>query len=158
MPDLTMNQTDMELVCLELMANGEDLLSLGVWESVVKRLMMREEAVLVGNGYRITEKGRARFAKSEGVDFETVKALEPPRPNWIIAPLPDDGGLVILRKNDLVVSGYEALAARWVPIVHGQTNEFGTVAVQDDADGFLQASLDAAWAKGLRPTVEEENV
>jgi len=157
MVDLTMNQQDMELVCLEIMSNGEDLLSLGVWEPVVKRLAMKEEAVLVGNGYRITDKGRARFAKSEGVPIEDVKALEPPRPDWIITPLPNDGGLVILRKNELTVSGYEAMTVQWRPVAHGRLNEADTVAVRGDVAGFLQAVLDVAWGMGVRPTTGNDN-
>lgn len=143
-----MNQQDMELVCLEIMSNGEDLLSLGVWEPVVKRLAMKEEAVLVGKGYRITDKGRVRFAKSEGVDIEAVKALEPPRPDWIVTVLPDDGGLVILRKNELAVSGYEAMRVSWVPVTHGRMNEPDTVAVRGDVAGFLRAVTEVVGIKG----------
>lgn len=150
--DLTMTVDDQMLVVLELMARGEDMLAIGVWESPLRRLAMKEYAVKIGNGYRITDAGRAFFAKSEGVTEDEVHALTPPRPDWIVTPLPDDGGLVILRKNELTVSGYEALMPRWVPVTHGQMNEPDTVAVRGNVDGFLQAVLDAAWSKGLRPT------
>ena len=61
--DLTMSVDDQMLVALEIMANGEDLLSIGAWETPIKRLAMKEYAVQVGNGYRITDKGRAFLAK-----------------------------------------------------------------------------------------------
>lgn len=154
MADITMSVDDQMLTCLELMAMGEDMLAIGAWESPIKRLAMKEFVVKIGNGYRITDAGRAFFAKSEGVSVEFVAAMSPPRPDWVITDLPDNGGVVVLRKNDLTVSGYEALMPRWVPIAHGQTNEPDTVAVRDDIDGFLQAMLDVAWSKGLRPTVE----
>lgn len=147
-----MSVDDQMLVVLELMANGEDILAIGAWESPLRRLAMKEYAAKVGNGYRITDAGRAFFAKSEGVTEDEVYGLTPPRPDWIITPLPDDGGLVILRKNEATISGYEALMPRWVPIAHGRMNEPDTVAVRGDVDGFLQAILDAAWAKGLRPS------
>lgn len=155
MPNLlTMNQTDQELTCLEIMAHGEDLLAIGIWEATIKRMAMKEWCVQIGNGYRITDKGRAELARSEGVEIEAVKALEPPRPDWIVTVLPDDGGLVVLRKNEATVSGYEALAPRWMPVPIGQMNDIDTVAIRGDVDGFLQAMLDAAWAKGLRTTNE----
>lgn len=152
--DLTMNVDDQMLTCLEIMANGEDLLPIGVWESPVKRLAMRELAVRVGNGYRITDAGREFFAKAEGMEFEQVAALAPSRPDWIIAVLPGEpASLVVLRKNEMTVSGYEAMApARFTPIVHEHTNDIDTVAIRNDVDGFLQAMLDAAWARGLRPS------
>lgn len=149
--DLTMNVDDQMLVCLEVMARGEDMLPLGTWEAPIKRLAMKEFAVLVGNGYRITDKGRAFFAKEEGLTADEVYGLEPPRPDWIVTPLPE-GGLVILRKNEMTVSGYEALVPRPVPVAHGRTNEADTLFLLKDSDGFLQAMLDAAWAKGLRPS------
>lgn len=154
MPDLTMNESDMELVCLEILARGEDLMAIGVWEPVVRRLRMKEFAVKVGNGYRITDAGRAFFAKSEGVEFEQVLALAPPMPNWIAKVLPGEpDSLVVLHKNDLTVSGYEAIRpVQFVPIVHGHVNDFEETALRGDVDGFLQAMLDAAWARGLRPT------
>lgn len=150
MPDMTMNESDMELVCLEILARGEDLMAIGVWEPIVRRLRMKEFAVKVGNGYRITDAGRAFFAKSEGVEFEQVLALAPPMPNWIVQPL--DGFLVVLRKNDLAVSGYEALCARFSPIIHNQQNGVETAFIVGEYDEFLQVMLDAAWARGLRPT------
>ena len=148
---LTMSEDDQALTCLEIMCHGEDMLAIGVWESTIKRLAMKEFAVKIGNGYRITDKGRAELARAEGVGIEAVKALEPPRPDWIVTVLPDDGGLVVLRKNEATVSGYEAMAPRWVPVAHGQTNDVDTVAVRGDVDGFLHAILDAAWKQGLRP-------
>lgn len=152
--DLTMNVDDMMLTCLEIMANGEDLMSIGVWEPAIKRLAMRELAVKVGNGYRITDAGRAFFAKSEGMELEQVAALSPPRPDWIVTALPGEpASLVVLHKNELTVSGYEAMMpARFVPIAHERTNDIDTVAIRGDVGGFLQAMLDAAWARGLRPT------
>jgi hypothetical protein len=149
-----MNQADMELTCLEILCNGEDLLPIGVWETPIKRLAMKEYAVKVGNGYRITDKGKAFLAKSEGVPVEQVEALEPHRPDWVVTPVPSEmgEGLVVLRKNELTVSGYEAMTARWTPVVHGRMNEPDTVVVRGDVNGFLQAMLDAAWARGLRPT------
>lgn len=148
--DLTMNDDDMGLTCLEIMARGEDLLSIGVWEAPIKRLAMKELAVKVGNGYRITDKGREALAKAEGVEIEAVAAMAPPMPDWIVTPIPE--GLVVLRKNEMTVSGYEAMSARWVPIVHGQKNEIDTLAIVGEPDGFLQAMLDAAWKRGLRPS------
>jgi hypothetical protein len=152
--DLTMSVDDQMLTCLEIMAKGEDMLPIGVWEAPVKRLAMKELAVQVGNGYRITDKGRAHLAKAEGVEVAAVEALSPPRSDWIVTVLPGDPAcLVVLRKNELTVSGYEAMApARFVPIVHEQTNDIDTVAVRGDVDGFMQAMLDAAWARGLRPS------
>jgi hypothetical protein len=151
--DLIMNLGDQELVCLELMCRGEDMLAIGIWESPIKRLAMKELAVKVGNGYRITDKGRAEFARSEGVEVETVKALEPPRPDWIVTPLEGEPpSLVILRKNELAVSGYEAMEpAHFRHVAHGQMNDADTVAVRGYVDGLLQAMLDAAWKRGLRP-------
>ena len=155
--DLAMNKDDMELVVLELMANGEDILDVGVWSSVVRRLAMKDLAVKVGNGYRITDAGRAFFAKAEGLEIEQVAALSPPRPDWIINVLPGQPAcLVVLRKNEMTVSGYEAMApARFTPIVHEQTNDIDTVVLRNDVDGFLQAMLDTAWARGLRPTPDQ---
>lgn len=152
--DLTMNVDDQMLTCLEIMANGEDMFAMGVWEAPVKRLAMKELAVKVGNGYRITDAGREFFARAEGVEFEQVLALSPPRPDWVVSVLPGDPAcLVVLRKNELTVSGYEAMApARFVPVVHERTNDVDTVAMRGDVDGFLQAVLDVAWARGLRPT------
>lgn len=150
--NLTMTVDDQMLVCLEIMARGEDMLALGAWEAPVRRLVMKEYAAKIGNGYRITDAGMSYFAKSEGATEEEVYGLTPPRPDWIATALPDDGGLVILRKNELTVSGYEALMPRWVPVNQGQVNDVDTVAVRGDVDGFLQAMLDAAWSKGLRPT------
>lgn len=152
--DLVMNVEDQMLVVLELMVRGEDILAHGAWETPVKRLAMKEYAVKIGNGYRITEAGRAFFAKSEGMTEDDVYGLEPPRPEWIITPLPDNAGLVVLRKNELTVSGYEAMAARWVPVAHGRMNDIDTLAILGNPDGLLQAMLDAAWAKGLRPSNE----
>lgn len=161
MADLTMSVEDRMLTLLELMARGEDMMTIGVWETPLKRLAMKEYAVKVGNGYRITETGKAYLAKSEGVAVEVVQTLQPVRPPWIVTELPDGGssgsgsaGLVVLRKNEMTVSGYEALAARWVPVVHGETNEIDTLAIQGDPTGFLQAVMDMAWARGLRPSNE----
>jgi hypothetical protein len=150
--DLTMSVDDQMLTCLEIMAHGEDMLAIGVWEAPVKRLAMKELAVQVGNGYRITDRGRAHLAKAEGVDVSEVEALAPNLPDWIVQPM--DGMLVVLRKNDLTVSGYEAmLPAKWVPVVHGRMNDVDTaVLLGEQVDGFLQAMLDAAWARGLRPS------
>lgn len=146
--DLTMNDDDMGLTCLELMARGEDLLSIGVWEAPIKRLAMKEFAVKVGSGYRITDKGRAALAQAEGVEIEAVAALAPPMPDWIVTPIPE--GLVVLRKNEMTISGYEAMSARWVPVVHEQMN-VDILAIVGEPDGFLQAMLDVAWKRGLRP-------
>lgn len=142
--DLTMGVDDQMLVCLEIMANGEDLLAIGTWEAPIKRLAMKECAIQVGNGYRITDKGRAELAKAEGVPIETVAALEPHRANWIITVLPDDGGLVILRKNELVVSGYEALRATWVPVIPDYLNSVDTVAIRDNVAEFIKAVAELA--------------
>lgn len=152
--DLTMSVDDQMLVVLELMARGEDILAIGTWEAPVKRLAMKEMAVQVGNGYRITDKGRAHLAKAEGVDVDEVEALAPKLPEWIVQPMGEM--LVLLRKNDLAVSGYEAmLPARFVPVVHGRMNDVDTaVLLGDQVETFLQAILDAAWARGLRPTNE----
>lgn len=153
--DLGMNEADMELTCLEILSRGEDLLAIGVWEAPIKRLAMKEYAVKVGNGYRVTESGKAFFAKSEGIEIEQVHALAPPRPDWIVTPLPDIG-LVVLRKNELTVSGYEAMRpVTFAPVTHGRTNDLDTVAFLGDTDGLLQAMLDAAWVRGLRPTQGE---
>ena len=141
---MTMNVDDQMLVCLEIMCRGEDMVAVGTWEAPIKRLAMREFATQIGNGYRVTDAGRAFFAKSEDVDLETVRALEPPRPDWIVTVLPGDGGLVILRKNELTVSGYEAMRVSWVPVVHGRMNEPDTVAVRGDVAGFLKAVAEAA--------------
>lgn len=148
--DLTMSVDDQMLTLLEIMANGDDILPIGVWEAPVKRLAMKEFAVRVGSGYRITDAGRAFFAKSEGVEFEQVAALAPPMPDWIVQPLADM--LVVLRKNDLAVSGYDALSARFSPVVHNQQNDVTTAFIVGEYDRFLQAMLDAAWARGLRPS------
>lgn len=155
--DLTMGVDDQMLTCLEIMAHGEDMLAIGAWEAPIKRLAMREYAVKVGNGYRITKGGEAFLASEGGVSVEEITAMAPVHPDWIITPLPS-GGVVILRKNELAVSGYEAMGARWVPVVHGQTNEIDTMTLHGDADGFLQAVLDVAWARGLRPTSVNDNV
>lgn len=155
--DLMMNLADQELTCLEVMAMGEDMLAIGTWEAPIKRMAMKEWCIKVGGGYRITDKGRAELARSEGVPVEQINAMEPQRPDWMVTPLPEDGGLVVLRKNEMAVSGYEAMSARWVPVIHGRMNEPDTVAVRGDIDGFLQAMLDVAWTKGLRPTVSNEN-
>lgn len=152
--DLTMNVDDQMLVCLEIMANGEDMLAIGVWEAPIKRLAMKELAVKIGNGYRITDAGREFFAKSEGMELEQVAALAPQRPDWIVNVIPGEW-LVVLRKNEATVSGYEAMRpARFVPVVHEHTNDLDSVALGGDIDGFLQAVLDAAWARGLRPKNE----
>jgi len=151
--DLTMRIDDQELTCMEIMAHGEDMLAIGVWEAPIKRMAMKDWCVLIGNGYRITDRGRAELAKAEGTDIDAVKAMEPPRPDWIATPLPGEPpSLVILRKNEMAVSGYEAMQpAHFTRVVHGQMNDLDTVAIRGDVDGFLQAMLDAAWAKGLRP-------
>lgn len=151
MADLTMNEEDLELTALEILSRGEDLLAIGAWEAPVKRLAMQGLAMRVGSGYRITDKGLAFFAKQEGLTDAEAVALSPPRPDWIATPIPD-GGLVILRKNELTVSGYEAMIPRWLPVVHGRLNDADTVAIPTDARGFLQAMLDAAWGLGLRPS------
>lgn len=151
--DLTMTVDDQMLLCLEIMAHGEDMLAIGAWEAPIKRLTMKEYAAKIGNGYRITDAGRAFFAQTEGVSFADVAAMEPPRPDWIVTLLPGEPEtLVVLRKNELTVSGYEALTGRWVPAAHGHMNDGHTVAVSRDVTGFLQAVLDVAWARGLRPT------
>lgn len=154
MRDLAMNLEDQMLVLLELGCRGEDILSHGAWETPVKRLAMKEYVVKIGNGYRITDKGRAFFAKSEGVDVAEVEALAPVLPDWIVTPLDQDGqqGLVVLRKNDLTVSGYEAMCPSFRPIVQGYLNDVDTMLVRGDCTMFLQAMLDAAWARGLRPS------
>lgn len=152
--DLAMSVDDQMLTCLEIMCAGEDMLAIGVWEAPIKRLAMKEYAVKVGNGYRVTEAGKAVFAKSEGVEIEQVKALAPPRPDWIVTSLPDVG-LVVLRKNEMTVSGYEALRpVTFAPVTHGRSNDLDTVAFLGDTDSLLQAMLDAAWSRGLRPTNE----
>lgn len=152
--DLSMSVDDQMIVCLEVMANGEDMLSIGAWEAPIRRLAMKEYAVKIGNGYRITDRGRAFLAKSEGVSIEEVVALEPVRPDWVVTTIPAEmgEGLVVLRKNEMTVSGYEAMAPRFLPIVQGHLNDVDTVLIRDGVDQFLQAMLDAAWAKGLRPT------
>lgn len=155
--DLTMSVDDQMLTLLEIMANGEDILPIGVWEAPVKRLAMKEFAVRVGSGYRITDAGRAFFAKSEGVEFEQVAALAPPMPDWIINVLPGEpASLVVLRKDPVAVSGYSALRpAQFQPIAHQQMQDMTATFMRVEAsevDGFLQAMMDAAWARGLRPT------
>jgi hypothetical protein len=152
--DLTMNLEDRELVVLELMCRGEDILAHGAWEQPCKRLAMREFAQKVGNGYRITEKGKAYFATYEGVDTKEIDALAPKLPGWIFTVLEGEPkSLVVLCKNELAVSGYDAVRpASFERIVHGRQNDIDTVFLRSDVDGFLQAALDAAWAKGLRPT------
>lgn len=150
--DITMNVDDQMLTCLEIMARGEDMLSMGVWEAPIKRLAMQEFAIKIGNGYRITDKGRAFFAKAEGVDLEAVKALEPQRPNWIVTDLPGDAGLIILRKNELTVSGYEVLVGHWAPVTPNRIYDPDSATIRGDVSELLQTLLDAAWAKGLRPT------
>lgn len=150
--DLAMSVDDQMLTCLEIMCAGEDMLAIGVWEAPIKRLAMKEYAGKVGNGYRVTDAGRAFFAKSEGVEIEQVHALAPPRPDWIVTPIPDVG-LVVLRKNEMTVSGYEAMRpVTFAPVTHGRTNDLDTVSFMGDTDALLQAMLDAAWARGLRPS------
>lgn len=149
--DLTMGMDDMELTCLDIMNQGEDMIAMGAWEAPIKRMAMKEWCQKIDNGYRITDKGRAVLAKSDGVLVDALVATAPPRPDWIATELPG-GGLVIVRKNELAVSGYEALAPRWVPIVHEQANPIDTIAIRDNVDGFLQTMMDLAWAKGMRPT------
>ena len=102
--DLTMNVDDQMLVCLEVMARGEDMLPLGTWEAPIKRLAMKEFAVLVGNGYRITDKGRAFFAKEEGLTADEVYGLEPPRPDWM-NPSPRRGGCGAGRRRQRSTEG-----------------------------------------------------
>lgn len=150
--DLAMSVDDQMLTCLEIMCAGEDMLAIGVWEAPIKRLAMKEYAVKVGNGYRVTEAGKAFFARSEGVEVEAIQALAPRRPDWIVTPLPN-AGLVVLRKNELTVSGYEVMRpVTFAPVTHGRTNDLDTVAFLGDTDSLLQAMLDAAWSRGLRPT------
>ncbi len=156
--DLTMSVDDQMLVVLEIMMpgarspTGEDMFAIGAWEAPIRRLFMKGYVFQIGtNAYRIADKGKEFFAQSEGTTVEALTAEAPKTPDWIVTALPE-GGLVILRKNELTVSGYEAMAARWMPVTHGHMNDIDTLAVVGDSDGFLQAVLDAAWAKGLRPT------
>lgn len=142
-----MNETDQQLVCLEIMSRGEDMLAHGAWEAPIKRLSMRGLCRKIGNGYRITDKGLAHLKGQTGEDIRS-----PEMPQWIVTPV-EGAGLVVLRRNDMAVSGYDAVTARYTPIVHGQTQGVGQTLVSADAtDAFLQAALDAAWARGLRPT------
>jgi hypothetical protein len=152
--NLTMNVDDRELVVLELMCRGEDILAHGAWEAPCKRLAMRELATKVGNGYRITEKGRAYFAKSEGLDMSEIETMAPKLPGWIVTVLDGDPkSLVVLCKNELAVSGYDAVRpAQFERVVHGRQNDLDTVFLRTDVEGFLQAVLDAAWARGMRPS------
>ena len=138
---------DQEAICLELMARGEDMLAYGAWEAPVKRLAMRGYCRKIGNGYRITDRGIAWAREQTGED------LRPPEmPAWIVTPV-EGAGLAVLRRNDVAVSGYDAVTARYTPIVHGQSQGPDKTLVPADAmDGFLQAMLDAAWARGLRPS------
>ena len=142
-----MNEADQQLVCLEIMARGEDMLAHGAWEPAVKRLAMRGLCRKIGNGYRITDKGLAHFKGQTGEDIKP-----PEMPQWVVTPV-EGAGLVVLRRNDMAVSGYDATTARYAPIVHGETQGVGQTLVPADAmDAFLQTMLDAAWARGLRPT------
>jgi len=57
--------TDLEAVILSICASDEDMLAIGSWEAPVKSLAVKGLLVKVGNGYRITETGRAAFDQYE---------------------------------------------------------------------------------------------
>lgn len=161
MADLTMSVADQELVVLELMHLGEDILAAGTWQAPVRRLAMKGEAVMVPNAnpprYRITEKGEARLTGEEMKLPEEMRSQSPePMPDWIVQTVGDGPeSVVVLHASLTSVSGYEALTGgRRVPVVHGRMNDAGTAWFSGDKkeiDGFLQAMLDAAWKRGLRP-------
>ena len=145
-----MTVDDQQLICLDIMSRGEDMLAHGSWEAPIKRLAMRGLCRKIGSGYRISDQGRALFAESEGKTVAEIEAMAPPMPEWIATPV-TDVGLVVLRRNDVSVSGYDNVTARYAPVVHGQ-QQSAVLVPHDRVDSFLQAMLDAAWARGLRPS------
>ena len=147
-----MNDEDLELTALEIMSKDEDLLAHGTWEAPVKRLAMRGDAMQVGNGYRITHQGRIRFARVEaGLPEEMRSVAVVPPPEWIVQSI--DDLLIVLHRDETAVSGYETMTrAGFKPVVHEQMNDPDMAFLRGDLTGLLQAMLDAAWARGLRPS------
>jgi len=146
------NSEDQQLVCLEIMSRGEDMLAVGVWEPAIKRLAMRGLCRKIGNGYRIADAGVAFLAGAEGKTVAEVEASMPAMPEWIAAPVPG-AGLAVLRRNEISVSGYDVATLRYRPVTHGEVQEADKLMVlEKDVDSFLQTMLDAAWRRGLRPS------
>lgn len=147
-----MNIEEQQLVCLDIMSRGEDMLAVGVWEPPVKRLAMRGLCRKIGNGYRISDAGVVFLAGAEGKTVAEIEAAMPALPEWIAAPVPG-AGLAVLRRNDISVSGYDVATLRYRPVTHGEVQEADKITVQErDVDSFLQTMLDAAWRRGLRPS------
>ena len=116
----------------------------------------------VGNGFRITDKGKAALARAEAELPPTMKTTPVEQSLWKVFSVDGIGGaadrtgLVVLRRNDLTTSGYEALVQpRAVAVDLNQRYglEGSLVNAQHaDVKALLQAMLDCAWRMGLRPT------
>lgn len=161
MSDLTMNHEDLELTVLDLMYRGEDILPIGPWEAPVKRLFMKGEAIQVGRGYRLTDKGKARFEREDAKLPDEWQTQPADFPEWVVQIVgKDPEHLVLLHANHLVPSGYEVLwSVRKTPVVINQPNDPSTALMKgskEDIDKFLQAMLDTAWERGLRPKEQKK--
>jgi hypothetical protein len=155
---LALEHGEQELVCLSIMARGEDMLAHGVWEAPIKRMAMRGWTVKVGNGYRITNAGKAYLTTQEADLPDGMLTPFAPKPAPWIVEVFDQGektNVVVLQHDPLAVSGYAAARRlSFQPIAHERKQDASLTCLNlptADVTAFLQAVLDAAWARWSRP-------
>ena len=58
-----MTDEDLEMICLEIMSQGEDMPAIGNWKKILEGVAAKGWAKSVGADYRITDEGRAEMER-----------------------------------------------------------------------------------------------